>query len=184
MKKIDLDTEKKFLEADKLRNKNQFKDAINILDKIIKKYPEFLPALNNIALNYVNIKNFIEAEKYYSICLNLKPEELIFINNLAKVFHDTNQYKKALPLLQKSLMKNKEQLDIIKITAKCLFELDLTKDLDIFLSKVLKKYSDDITLKYYYGKNLLKINKHIEGLNMLKKTLGVIEFDKKKFKII
>ena len=184
MKKIDLDTEKKFLEADKLRNKNQFKDAINILDKIIKKYPEFLPALNNIALNYVNIKNFIEAEKYYSICLNLKPEELIFINNLAKVFHDTNQYKKALPLLQKSLMKNKEQLDIIKITAKCLFELNLTKDLDIFLSKVLKKYSDDITLKYYYGKNLLKINKHIEGLNMLKKTLGVIEFDNKKFKII
>ena len=184
MKKIDSETERKFLEADKLRINNQFNDAIKILDKIIEKYPNFLPALNNIALNYVNLKNFIEAEKYYLICLNLKPEELIFINNLSKVFHDTNQYKKAIPLLKKSLAINNEQTDIVKIAAKCLFELNLTKDLDIFLSKVIKKYPHDITLEYFYGRNLLKMNKHSDGLSVLKKNLGVIEFDENKFKII
>jgi tetratricopeptide (TPR) repeat protein len=184
MKKIDLETEKKFLQADKLRNNNQFQDAIIILEKIIKKYPEFLPALNNIALNYVNLRSFIEAEKYYLMCLNLKPDELIFINNLAKVFYETSQYKKALPLLQKSILKNNDQFDIVKIAVKCMFELNLKKDLDIFLSKVLIKHPDDYTLNWYYGRNLLKMSKHVAGLNVLKKSQGVIEFDEKKFKVI
>ena len=118
------------------------------------------------------------------MCLNIKPDELIFINNLAKVFHDTNNYKKAIPLLQKSLSINSKQIEIMKITAKCLFEIDLRKELDSFFLKALKIFPEDKTLRYYYGRNLLRMNKHIIGLNILKETIGVIEFDEKKFKVI
>ena len=31
--------------------------------------------------------------------------------------------------------------------------------------------------RYYYGRNLLRMNKHINGLNILKETIGVIEFE-------
>ena len=184
MPNITKEIEKKFLEAEKLRINRNFQGAINILEKLIEHNPDFLPALNNIALNYIELKNFDEAEKYYKKCLNIKPDELIFINNLAKVFHDTSNYKKAIPLLQKSLNINSEQIEIMKITAKCLFEIDLRKELDKFFLKALKIFPKDKTLKYYYGKNLLRMNKHIDGLNILKETIGVIEFDEKKFKVI
>ena len=118
------------------------------------------------------------------MCLNIKPDELIFINNLAKVFHDTNNYKKAIPLLQKSLSTNSKQIEIMKIAAKCLFEIDSRKELDSFFLKALKIFPEDKTLRYYYGRNLLRMNKHINGLNILKETIGVIEFDEKKFKVI
>lgn len=184
MQKIDLKTEKKFSESEELRKKGKFQDAINILKDIAKDYSDFLPALNNIALNYVNLKNFSEAEKYYSSCLSIKPNELIFINNLAKVFYETNQNKKALPLLQKSLKINDEQLDIMKITAKCLFETNLKDELDVFSSKALKIYPNDNTLRFFYAKNLLRLDKHINGLNILKNIIGVIEFDEKQSKVI
>ena len=72
----------------------------------------------------------------------------------------------------------------MKITAKCLFEIDLRKELDSFFLKALKIFPEDKTLRYYYGRNLLRMNKHIIGLNILKETIGVIEFDEKKFKVI
>ena len=184
MQKINVETEKKFLEAEKLRNSGKHREAIEILEKIIQQYPNFLPAINNIALNYINLKKFDEAEKYYKICLSIKPDELIFINNLAKVFHDINAYKKAIPLLQKSLNINSNQIEIMRITAKCLFEIDFRKELDVFFSKALKVFPNDKTLSYYYGRNLLRMNKHTSGLSILKETIGVIEFDEKRFKVL
>ncbi len=184
MEKIDIETEKNFLSAEKLRNSGKFQEAITVLKKIIEQYPKFLPALNNIALNFINLKNFEEAKKYYKICLSIKPDELIFINNLAKVFHDMGTFKEAIPLLQKSLNINSNQLEIMKITAKCLFEIDLRNELNNFFINAFKLFPEDKTLKYYHGRNLLRMNKHIDGLNILKQTIGVVEFDEKKFRIL
>ena len=38
-------------------------------------------------------------------------------------------------------------------------------------------------IKTLYGKNLLRMNKHGEGLGIIKETSGVIEFGEKQFKI-
>ena len=48
---------------------------------------------------------------------------------------------------------------------------------------MLEKFPDNKTIKYYYGKNLLRINKHQKGLDFIKESSGVIEFGEKKFKL-
>ena len=43
MQKIDKDTEKKFLEAENLRDNKDFKKAINIFKTILHQFPELPP---------------------------------------------------------------------------------------------------------------------------------------------
>ena len=184
MQKIDRETEKKFLEAEKLRINGNFQKAINILEKLIEDNPDFLPAINNIALNYIELKNFDEAEKYYKMCLNTEPVSILSINNLAKLYYNMGQFNKALPILRKSLLIKDDQESVIELTAQCLFELSLTKQTDTFCSEALKKFPQNKYLKTFYGKNLLRLNRHSEGLKYLNESSGMIEFGEKDFKIV
>jgi tetratricopeptide (TPR) repeat protein len=183
MIKIDKITEKKFLEAEKLRTIGKYDESIKILKEIMKQYPELPPVLNSIALVYTSLKNFDEAQAYYQKCMKIEPVPLICINNFAKFYYNHNMYLKALPLLQKSLNQNIHQIQIIELTATCLYESSMKKELENFCKEMLKKFPENKTIKHLYGKNLLKKNKHQEGLDLLKETSGVIEFGEEKYKL-
>ena len=183
MIKIDEKTEKNFLKAEDLRDKGKNNEAIEILKEILKDYPEFPPVLNSLALLYTNLENFEEAESYFQKCMKIEPVPLVCINNFAKLYYNYKCYLKALPLLQKSLRENIHQIQIVEIAANCLFEANLKKEANNFYKEMLKIFPDNKTIKHNHGKNLLKMNKHQEGLDYIKETSGVIEFGEKKFKI-
>ena len=184
MQKIDKDTEKKFLEAENYRLNKDFEKAVKIFEAILKQFPELPPALHNIAICYTELDRFEEAEKSYIKCLNIEPVSILSINNLAKLYYNNRQYKKAIPILQKSLLKKDDQQDIAEAVAQCLFELKHTKGLDTFCKQAIKKFPQNKTLKSFYGKNLLRLNKHSEGLKYLNESSGMIEFGEEEFKIV
>ena len=183
MIKIDKLTEKKFLKAEDLRAKGENDEAIKIFKEIEKQYPELPPVLNSIALIYTSLKNFNEAEIYFKKCMKIEPVPLVCINNFAKLYHNHDYFLKALPLLQKSLSQNIQQIEIVEITARCLFEADLKKEANNFYQEMLKKFQDNKMIKTLYGKNLLRMNKHSEALGIIKETSGDIEFGEKQYKI-
>ena len=183
MIKIDKKTEKNFLIAEELRSNDKSEQAIEILKEILHKYPGFPPALNSIALSYVGLKKFEEAESYFIKCMEIEPVPLVCINNFAKLYYNLNYFKKAIPLLRKSLKISTNQIQIIEITAVCLFEAGFKNEADNFYREVLKKFPNNNTIKYLQGKNLLRMNKHKEGLGSIKENAGVIEFGEKQFKI-
>ena len=183
MKKIDKEDEKKFLEAEDHRLKKDFKKAIDIFQGLLSKYPNFPPALNNIAICYSQLRNDDEAEKYYLKCLEIEPVSLLTINNLAKLYYNSNQYRKALPILKKSLLKKENQIDVVEIIATCLYTLNFKKETDNFCREALKKFPNSQTIKNYYGKNLLRLNKHSEGQKYLNENTGVIEFGEENFNL-
>ena len=180
---IDKITEKNFLEAEQLRSASRYKEAIKIFKKILKQYPNLPPALNSIALSYASLENFEKAEIYFKECMKNEPVPLVCVNNFAKLYFNYKKYSLALPLLQKSLSQNSQQVQMVEIAANCLFDLGMKKETDNFCKEMLKKFPDNKTIKYYYGKNLLRINKHQEGLDLIKESSGVIEFGEKKFKL-
>jgi|TARA_X000001036_G_scaffold421150_1_gene442726 tetratricopeptide (TPR) repeat protein len=184
MQKIDKETEKKFLEAEKYRANKDFEKAISIFQDILDQYPKLPPALHNIAICFTEQKKFLEAEKAYLKCLNTEPVSILSINNLAKLYYNTGQFNKALPILKKSLLIKDDQETVVEVTAQCLFELNLTKQTDIFCSQALKKFPQNKYLKTFYGKNLLRLNRHSEGLKYLNESSGMIEFGEKDFKIV
>ena len=181
---IDKETEKKFLEAEKYRSNREFEKAINIFNTILEQFPKLPPALHNIAICYTELNKIEEAEKSYLKCLDIKPVSILSINNLAKLYYKTGQYKKALPILEKSLLMKEDQEKVVEVFAQCLFELRLIKDTDTFCAKAVKKFPQNKNLKTFYGKNLLRLNRHSEGLKYLNESSGMIEFGDKDFKII
>ena len=180
---IDKETERKFLKAEKYRANREFEKAINIFNAILKQFPKLLPALHNLAICYTEQKKTEEAEKCYIKCLEIKPVSLLSVNNLAKLYYNTGQFKKALPILEKSLLMKEDQETVIEIFAQCLFELNLTKAVDTFCTRAIKKFPQNKNLKTFYGKNLLRLNKHAEGQKYLNESSGMIEFGEKGFKI-
>ena len=180
---IDRETEKKFLEAEKYRANREFEKAIDIFNEILEKFPKLPPALHNLAICYTEQKKTEEAEKIYIKCLEIKPVSILSVNNLAKLYYNTRQFKKALPILEKSLLMKEDQETVIEIFAQCLFELNLTKAADTFCVRALKKFPQNKNLKTFYGKNLLRLNRHNEGQKYLNESTGMIEFGEKDFKI-
>ena len=183
MEKIDKEAEKKFLEADNYRLNKDFEKAINIFKNLLEQYPNLSPALNNIAMCYIGLNQLDEAEKFYLKCLEIEPVSLLSINNLAKLYFSSNQYRKALPLLRKSLIRKEDQIDVVEVIATCMFELRFIKETDNFCREAIKKFPKSEVLKSYYGKNLLRLNKHSEGQKYLNESSGVIEFGEEKFNI-
>lgn len=174
----------KFQEAEDLRFKNRFEDAIKIYKEIVKKIPDFNPALHNIGVCYTNLKKIDEAEKYYVKCLNLNGIHFQTLNNLAKIYLEKKNYVKAFPLLKNSLSKVPNQEKVAESMAECMFNLKFTKELDLFCSHALKTYPSNKIFPIFYGKNLLRLGNHKEGVKQLTKITGAIEFSDEKVKII
>jgi len=176
--------EKKFKEAENFFSNKNYERTISVYNDILKENSNFVPALNNIAQAYEYLNNLEEAEKNYKKCVSLKPNEIIFMNNLSNVYMKQNDYNQALPLLEKSFEKNQNQIKIIHLTIMCLISLGMRKKVEQFSIKVLEIYPNDRLINNLCGRNLINLNKHREGLEFLKKGTGFIEFNNKKINLI
>ena len=83
MNKTDQDLVNKFKKAEELFAKKKIDESILTYKEILNSNPSFVPALNNIALCYEHLDRLEDAEIYYSKCISLKPNEIIFVNNLS-----------------------------------------------------------------------------------------------------
>ena len=106
------------------------------------------------------------------------------MNNLSNIYMKQNNFNQALPLLEKSFEKNQNQIKIIHSIIMCLTSLKMKEKAEQFSSQVLEIFPNDRLINNLRGKNLIKLNKHQEGLNCLKKGTGFIEFNDKKVNII
>lgn len=184
MKLISDNIKKKFREAEIFFSNKDYERTISVYNDILKENPNFVAALNNIAQAYEYLKNLKEAENNYKKCVSLKPNEIIFMNNLSNIYMKQNNFNQALPLLEKSFEKNQNQIKIIHSIIMCLTSLKMKEKAEQFSSQVLEIFPNDRLINNLRGKNLIKLNKHQEGLNCLKKGTGFIEFNDKKVNII
>ena len=178
---LDLKTQKIFIKAEKLRKGKNFIEAISLFNQLLKDRPNLSPVLNNLGMCMEGISDFKEAEKFYLKCLQITPNELIPTNNLSKLYFSQKIYKKAIPLFQRSLKIKPDQKLIAEMMIESLYNLNLKEDTDYFGKQAYQRYPDSEFVKYYYGKNLLKIGQHIKGLKLINEVEGRIEFNNKNF---
>ncbi|GAA3403329.1 tetratricopeptide repeat protein [Paenibacillus hodogayensis] len=94
-------------EHDKARTlleEGKFSEAVRILEKLVKKSPDFLAARNNLALAYYYMGLFDKALAAISQVLELEPGNLHALCNLA-IFHQHNGDQEQLDELLVSLRK-------------------------------------------------------------------------------
>ena len=183
MDKIDKEIQEKFNEADSLRINQSYSKAIVLFNEILKKHPSFPPALNNIAMCYIGLKKFEEAEKFYLKCMEIKPVHIITINGYADLLAHTNKFQKAIPLYKESLKNNPKQEKIVEKLIHCLHEINQDNEVSLLCEKATKIYSKNKYISEIYGKTLLRLNRHKEAQSILDKTVGSIEFNEENFKV-
>ena len=183
MKDINKDLEHTFNQAEKLRNTGDYDGAIKLLLNILEKKETLLPVLNSAANCYFQLNKFDLAEKYYLKSLKIDPENTILLNNLSLLYLKTKNFKKALSMLKLSLKKDYNQENIVEQIAYCLSELKLINEIDKFCKEFVKIYPKNKIILSYYRKNLLRIGKFEEGLQVYQKETGVIELDDDKINI-
>ncbi|TNJ61048.1 tetratricopeptide repeat protein [Paenibacillus hemerocallicola] len=90
--------------ARKLLEEGKFSEAVRILEKLVKKSPDFLAARNNLALAYYYMGLFDKALATIRQVLDLEPGNLHALCNLA-IFHQHNGDQEQLNELLLSLRK-------------------------------------------------------------------------------
>ena len=173
-----------FSKAESLRNVGKFQDAIESFKIILKSKTNSTPVLNGIANCYFQLNKFELAEEYYILCLKNEPLNTTLINNLSFLYLRTKNFKKALKMLEKSLQIKDDQENIVEKIGYCLIEMKSYFQAVKFCENYLKKYPKNNFLTSYYEKSLFKTGRNVEGLKLLKKQKGFIQFDNDKVKII
>lgn len=75
MNETNYELEEKFLQADRLINENQLKEAAQLLDEILAEAPDFGKAHNHMGwLHETKFKNYAKAEEHYRLALKFSPE--------------------------------------------------------------------------------------------------------------
>lgn len=90
--------------ARELLEQGQFAEAIALLEKIVEEQPDFLAAVNNLALAYYYVGFKEEAKHYIQHVLERDPSNLHGLCNLAIYNYyeaDFEQLKKLIPILSK-----------------------------------------------------------------------------------
>jgi tetratricopeptide (TPR) repeat protein len=82
-------------------SKGKQSEAINFLNKELKKNHQNLAAHFKLATLYQQQNNLIEAEKHYKRILTVMPDNALVLNNLAWAYHQQNN-PKALKLAEQA----------------------------------------------------------------------------------
>ena len=178
----------------------EIKDNIEKSQKLLKK-KDFdkaeLTLLKNLEISNNNFETFFllgtisgikknlgNAETYLKKAISLNNSHINAIKNLAIILKKLNKRKESIENFKKIIDIDKNDADTLCGLAQIYEEDGNLKEAEIFLKKALKVDSFHHVANHSYGKLLLKLNNHLDGLKLIEKISGIIRFTKETLKII
>lgn len=169
--------------ATTLYEQNNFKEAISKYLEIENKTPEVNMA---IASCYWQLKDYLNANKYYQEVLKKEPNNLEALSNSAWIYYNAGEFDNSKTVINKILTfdktnKNaKELLNSILETeystqlqeAIALFEQGQFEKSNSILELCLSKKSNDSYAMYYKGLNLEEMKKPQEAIKQYKALIS------------
>ncbi|MDA8537148.1 tetratricopeptide repeat protein [Candidatus Pelagibacter bacterium] len=184
MKKSEENFKHELLKCDKLFLEKKYQNAIEEYKKLLESNPNTQIIFLKLASIYQVIGNFNEAIDYYIKASNLDKKNIDLLNNIAHLYFHVNDYSLAKNFYKKSLDIKKDQLIVIEFYVDCLNLLGIHKEIYNFLKNVINKTPNNKFLNRIFGRSLIALNKHKEGLEYLRKGSGFIVFQDEKIRYI
>lgn len=157
-------------EHDKARSlleQGQFGEAVKVLKKLIKKYPEFLAAKNNLALAYYYMGHFTKAMETISQVLDQEEGNLHALCNLAIFYQnlgDRERLERLAGLLRKTCPYHQEHVFKLATTMGILGEHEAAYQLFRRLTKSgLCGVQDDPSLYHYIAVACVNTGRYSEA---------------------
>jgi len=111
-----------------------------LIDKLhedLKKNPNNVELLNQIAIYYFRIQNLKEAEFYFKKALIINPNNISVLNNLA-IIKQSNFPEEAIKLYKKILSINKNIFEVLYNLSLCYLSVGKIFDAKVELKKILE----------------------------------------------
>ena len=134
---------------------------------------------NNLGLIHLKHKRFDEAFDSFKKSSSLMPNFFTPEFNIAQLFIEFNENKKALEILKKLEMKNNDDIDLLYSLALVHYRMnDLNKSFN-YVTKINKDYLNRADIVGLYAYNLMKKNRLEEAKSILEKRLYANEYNKR-----
>ena len=128
-------------------------------------------------------KNFNKAENYLKKAISLNGSHINSIQNLSIILKKLNKKKESIKYLKKIIELDKNNADSLCTIAQIYEEEKNLDEAETFYKKALKVNPSHHVSNHAYGKLLLKLNKHLDGLKFIENASGIIRFKKDTFEI-
>ena len=129
-------------------------------------------------------KNLNKAEVYLEKATLLNSSHINLLLNLAIIKKKLKKRKESVETFKKIIELDENNLEALCGLAQ-IFEEDQNLSMAAnYLKKALEINSDHHIANHSYGKLLLKLNQHIDGLKLIEKVSGIIRFKKNNLEII
>jgi len=184
MSEINLKLKNDLFISEKLFSEGKYEDSIKKYQEILIDFPKLISAINHMGQSYEQLNQLDKSIECFKKCLLIEPNTLTAINNIVVIYLKKNNYGNAIVYATNSLIIDSSQINMVAIKTKCLIKLDFIVEAKLFLHPHLLKHPNNDTLNAIYGRILLALNQHEDGLKALKKGAGFIEFDEDKIRIV
>jgi len=154
------------------------KTAENLLRTILDRDPNCLPAMNTLAVLLQTTGRPVAAARLYNQILELEPDNVIAINNLAWIMCEEQQkYEQAVELAQRGLEKAPNYIDLIDTRGVAYYRLgEFNKAVQDF-NQCIKLYPartpSAVASYFHLGRALASLGQKDEAIESLKKTLDL-----------
>ena len=98
---VDNEFENNFYEALKQKAIENYDKAIISLDKCLQKEPNNPEVYYQLGINYLNQKNYGEAENAFQKAVDLEPKQRWYWNGLYDVYYQTKNFNKSITVVEK-----------------------------------------------------------------------------------
>ena len=98
---VDNEFENNFYEALKQKAIENYDKAIISLDKCLQKEPNNPEVYYQLGINYLNQKNYGEAENAFQKAVDLEPKQRWYWNGLYDVYYQTRNFNKSIIIVEK-----------------------------------------------------------------------------------
>lgn len=181
-KLLELDeTERSLYDLARMAMKDgDFKEAIELLEKLDQFFPEHAIILEGLASSYEANENPLKAAEIYSRLLKTDPENPIYLAGLADCYFSRKWYRKAIRYYEKALRIDDENLDNwVRLMSSLSQTKHEKKKLDSVIVQALeiclKSYDDAEDLFYTIILVALKYFEEKESLGFVQKYMDMIE---------
>ena len=93
--------ETNFYEALKQKAIENYDKAIISLEKCLQKEPNNPEVHYQLGVNYLNQRNYVEAESAFQKAVDLEPKQRWYWNGLYDVYYQTKNFNKSIPIVEK-----------------------------------------------------------------------------------
>lgn len=160
---------------DCLIKQNKRKDAIKILEKMLKLEPESITIHKRLAYNYYSLNNYKEALKFYKLVIELEPLSSDNYFNAGSMYHYMKDYRKAYHYYYTAMKLNPKNIYAFNNLGLVYYETkDYEQAIDIFqraiklnsqhpeayhhFGVIMREYKKDLELSELYLKKAIKLD--------------------------